>query len=72
MLRGQVGVTIIEFVPHYLKEFIDPAQLLIDLSKNHHLLSILELQKGYHWKGRELSDEPATLREFTQQVAQVR
>ncbi len=67
--RGQVAATIVEFVPHYLREFIDPGQFLVDLSQEHHLLSILELRKGYHWKGEALPDDPTALRAFAKQVA---
>jgi len=67
--RGQVAATIVEFVPHYLKEFIEPAQMLIDLARDHHLLHIIELGKGYTWRGHRLSDDPTELREFTRSVA---
>jgi len=67
--NGQVAATIIEFVPHYLKEFIEPAQVLIDLAREHHLLYILDLTKGYHWTGHALPEDPAQLREFTKSVA---
>jgi FkbM family methyltransferase len=67
--RGQVGVAMIEFVPHYLKQFIDPTQLLVDLARDHHLLYILELKKGYHWKGTILPEDASALRDFTQKVA---
>jgi hypothetical protein len=67
--RGQVGIAIIEFVPHYLKEFIAPEALLIDLAREHHLLSLLENRPGHHWKAQSLPDDAAGLKQFAGEVA---
>lgn len=67
--RGQVAAAIVEFVPHYLKEFITPDQMLIDLAQRHHLVSILALEKGHQWKANPLPDDEAGLRAFATAVA---
>jgi FkbM family methyltransferase len=67
--RGQVAAAIVEFVPRYLQDFVDPADLLSGLADRHHLVSILEMRKGHHWKGEALPDSIAGLRSFARSVA---
>lgn len=67
--RGQVAATIVEFVPRYLREFVDPGEFLVGLGERHHLLSILEMRKGHHWRGEILPESPAELRAFATKVA---
>jgi FkbM family methyltransferase len=67
--RGQVAATIVEFVPRYLQEFIDPGEFLVSLGADHHLLSILEMRKGHNWTGEALPEAPSELRAFAARVA---